>query len=248
VNDLAWRVEAACREAWPCPDETILGGWLIRASGGQTRRTNSVNPLPGERADVSAIVDAARAIYSGMGQPLIFRVPTIAQGVDAQLDRLGFGPPEAETITLHATLRDCPRDAAGSAQAGPLDAEWLAARASLSGWEPEVMQVYQHMLGQIACPAVFASVRGEGRIVAVAYGAIAHGLLVIESVITNPPHRRQGHGRQVVAALLNWAQAQRVDEACLQVVADNAPALALYRGLGFARELYRYHYRRPTAR
>ncbi|WP_246757367.1 hypothetical protein [Methylobacterium sp. OT2] len=31
--------------------------------------------------------------------------------------------------------------------------------------------------------------------------------------------------------------------ACLQVVAANTPARALYRALGFERELYRYHYR-----
>lgn len=242
--DLAWRVEAACREAWPAEREIILDGWLVRVSGGPTRRTNSVNPLPGARADVGTILDAARDIYAGLGQPLIFRVPEIAEGLDAALDTHGFGPGEAETVTLHAMLADCRDDVMGHARAGALDADWLAARARLIGWDEAAMRVYRPMLDRIAGPVAFASVRSGGEIVAVAYGAIAHGLLVIESVVTDARFRGAGFGRHVVAALLDWARGQGIGAACLQVMADNAPARALYRGLGFTNLLYRYQYRR----
>ncbi|WP_404712881.1 GNAT family N-acetyltransferase [Sphingomonas sp. MMS24-J13] len=240
---LAWRVEAACLDAWPCAWETTVDGWLIRFSGGPTRRTNSINPLPGPRAAVAATLDRARGLYATLGQPVLFRVPDIAPGVDAALDTLGFGAPEAATVTLHAKLADCPRGLAGVARVGPLDEEWLEARARLIGWDAAAMQVYTGMLQLIAGPVAFASVRSEGRIVAVAYGALSHGLLVIELVVTDDALRRRGFGRQVVAALLDWARGEGVDEACLQVLADNDPARALYRGLGFAHELYRYHYR-----
>ena len=244
IIDLAWRVEAACRDAWPCPNETIRDGWLIRASGGPTRRTNSVNPLPGVRGDVGNVLDIARAIYADLAQPLIFRVPAIADGLDAALDAHGFGPAEAETITLHARLDEEPRGKAGQAMAGPLSNEWIAARARLSGWDEPAMAVYRRMLGLIAGPVAFASIATEGRIDAVAYGVIAHGLLVIESVVTDEPLRGRGLARRTVAALLDWARDEGVAEACLQVQAGNAPALALYRRLGFGHELYRYHYRR----
>jgi GNAT superfamily N-acetyltransferase len=241
---LAWRVEAACIEAWPCAWETTLDGWLVRFSGGPTRRTNSVNPLPGQRAPVGAILDRARSLYATLKQPVLFRVPAIAPGLDDTLDALGFEAGEATTVTLHAMLGDCPTRIAGDARVGPLDGEWLEARARLIGWDAAGMQVYTGMLQLIAGPAAFASVRSGGQIVAVAYGAIAQGLLVIESVVTDDTLRRRGFGRQVVAALLAWARGEGIDEACLQVLADNEPARALYRGLGFTQELYRYHYRR----
>ena len=41
-----------------------------------------------------------------------------------------------------------------------------------------------------------------------------------------------------------WGRARGAAQACLQVVDDNRPARALYAGLGFDRELARYHYRR----
>jgi ribosomal protein S18 acetylase RimI-like enzyme len=244
---LAWRAEAACRDAWPCENQHEIDGWLVCASGGLTRRTNSINPLAGKRADVAAILDPARRIYSALGQPLLFRVPGIASGLDAALDRLGFAPPLPETMTLHAMMADCPMGAGSHASIGKLDSDWLAARARLIGWDEAAMQVYTRMLALIAGPVVFASARHEGRIAAVAYGVVMHGLVVIESVVTDSAFRRRGYGRQVVAALLDWARGQGVEQACLQVVADNEPAVALYRGLGFTNELYRYHYRyEPT--
>ena len=48
----------------------------------------------------------------------------------------------------------------------------------------------------------------------------------------------------LMLSALKWARQRGARDAWLQVEADNAPALALYRSLGFD-EVYRYHYRRP---
>jgi ribosomal protein S18 acetylase RimI-like enzyme len=93
---------------------------------------------------------------------------------------------------------------------------------------------------------MFAASRHEGEIAAIAYCAVHDGLAVIESVVTDPALRRRGHGRHAVASLLAWAWTAGAGAACLQVVADNAPAVSLYRALGFTREVYRYRYFRKT--
>ena len=54
--------------------------------------------------------------------------------------------------------------------------------------------------------------------------------------------RGRGLGRAVTAAMLDWARAQGSAYAYLQVNADNAPAIRLYRTLGFT-DAYAYHYR-----
>jgi len=89
-----------------------------------------------------------------------------------------------------------------------------------------------------------ALAREDGRIAALAYGVICHGMAVVESVVTDQEKRRRGHGRGTVGRLLQWAKDEGAYGACLQVVADNTPAPSLYRSLGFERELHRYHYRR----
>ncbi|RUY66493.1 GNAT family N-acetyltransferase, partial [Mesorhizobium sp. M7A.F.Ca.CA.001.09.2.1] len=62
-DDLNWRVEQACREGWPAATETLVDGWLLRRSGGRIRRTNSANPLRGERGAPDAVIDAAESFY-----------------------------------------------------------------------------------------------------------------------------------------------------------------------------------------
>ena len=70
------------------------------------------------------------------------------------------------------------------------------------------------------------------------------GLMCCESIVTAPSFRGQGYARRLMQALCAWAASEGTQGVCLQVVAGNAPAFALYRGLGIATELYRYHYRR----
>ena len=63
-------------------------------------------------------------------------------------------------------------------------------------------------------------------------------------IATDSGERRQGHARRLVQSALKWARQRGARFAWLQVEADNRPALALYRLLGFD-EIYRYHYRQP---
>lgn len=64
----------------------------------------------------------------------------------------------------------------------------------------------------------------------------------IFAVVARPDLRRQGHGRALVAAMLSAARRDGARSAWLQVGQGNAPARALYEGLGFATS-YGYWYR-----
>jgi ribosomal protein S18 acetylase RimI-like enzyme len=61
------------------------------------------------------------------------------------------------------------------------------------------------------------------------------------SIEVRPDARRRGLGLAVMDALLGWGAEQGATTAYLQVLADNAPARALYTGLGFVtHHAYRY--------
>ena len=62
---------------------------------------------------------------------------------------------------------------------------------------------------------------------------IDRGAMVLQSIATHPDQRGRGLGRRLVGALLAAGRAEGAEWAILNVDAANAPALALYRGLGF---------------
>jgi ribosomal protein S18 acetylase RimI-like enzyme len=245
-DELNWRVERACREAWPAASEQVVDGWLLRRSGGRIRRTNSVNPLPGVRAEPTAALAAAEAFYAGHGQPSLFRVPEIAGEMEAVLDSHGYRG-EGRTIHLFADIDglEGKADPRVSVRAAPGE-DWFQARFRMSGYDEVERRIFREMAGLIAGDRAFVSLEQAGSVVAIAYGVIRDGLLVLEAVETDGDFRQQGLGRRTVGGLIGWARRAGAEAACLQVVADNMPARALYASLGFRRELYAYHYRRKA--
>jgi GNAT superfamily N-acetyltransferase len=246
-SGLSWRIEETCFNAFPSLKQVLLRNWLLRFSAGLSRRANSVNPLGPECAGIAAAITAGEALYRGEGQPTIFRVPSIAE---AALDRelaARFYTKEGESCVLYGAIDGLNPGAAAADPAVRLlaapEAEWLRAMARLQGHTAAQRTIYRRIVGAIAIPARFALLMVDGEPAALAYGALHDGLLVYESVITDPRQRHQGLARRVIASLAFWARDSGAEGACLQVEASNAPARALYAGFGLS-ELYRYHYRR----
>lgn len=245
-REFLWRAEMACRAAWPAEDETEICGWIARRSGGTIRRVNSLNPLPGSSALDDAIIDQAEAHYGRFGQPSIVRFLSIAGDAGQEvLTRRGYQV-NGRTTTLHARIAA----SAQSRRIGPGQSivvsdrpgrAWLAARSRITGSD---RLIFERMLDRLERPALYAGAQIDGCIQSVAYGAVVGELLVVESVATAEAHRGKGYARKVVQALMDWAAEKGVSEAVLQVVADNAPARALYRALGFKTELFDYFYMR----
>lgn len=64
-------------------------------------------------------------------------------------------------------------------------------------------------------------------------GIVSH----ISKIIVSPARRRQGIGRRLVQAALDFSRLERrVGSVTLHVDSDNDPALELYKGLGFVSE------------
>ena len=243
MSDLerAWRVEEACLNAWPSPRQLLVHGYLLRAAGGPSKRQNSLNPMRGSGAPGPA-VDAAQAIFGRLGQRAIFRIPAIAPGLESWLAGGDYAVVD-ETCTLFRDL-DAPAGAPDPsvAVAAAPGADWLALRDTMNHADAAAGRVFRDTVAALVLPRAFAAA-AEGGIGAIAFGVLDRELLVIEAVATPEPLRGRGHGKRAVEALLGWGRGQGARAACLQVVAANAPARALYRALGFERELYRYHYR-----
>ena len=85
-------------------------------------------------------------------------------------------------------------------------------------------------------------VRRDGEPVGAGLLCIDRGLAGVFDVVTATSLHGQGIGTAVTSALITRAWERGVRQAFVQVTADNAPAVALYRRFGFA-TVYTYHYR-----
>ncbi len=96
----------------------------------------------------------------------------------------------------------------------------------------------------LAAPSVFLSHRPHG----FALGRVAADEAELLTLAVAPAARRQGIGRQLLAAFEAAAQRRGATIAFLDVADDNCPAIALYRSAGYAETGRRVaYYQRPDA-
>ena len=84
----------------------------------------------------------------------------------------------------------------------------------------------------------------DGAVLCCGQSAREADLVGLYDVFTPEAARGRGHARRLCGSLLARAAAAGARTGYLQVDADNAPARAAYRRLGFA-DAYAYHYRTP---
>lgn len=94
-------------------------------------------------------------------------------------------------------------------------------------------------------PHSFALKRDHGFLI----GRAIAGEAEVITLAVDPAARRRGIGRALVQEFLASARQKRADSAFLEVAADNAAAIALYRACGFAQTgLRRAYYRTADGR
>ena len=243
---LEHQVEEASLRAWPAFREERLGPWLLRFGNGYTKRANSATlTLAAKSMDPLSTVGACEERYRAAGLRPCLRLPSFATPtrVDALLERNGYELLNG-TEVLVLPLEAVSRSDGASVVSVDVDA-WIAAFAAFSGSNRVETGKHKEVLAAIRQPLIFAAIPHEGEIVSCGLGVHDSGLFGIVDIVTAPEHRRQGHGRQLIQGMLNWAFAKGARCAYLQVVEGNVPARRLYARLGF-RDLHRYWYRAPA--
>ncbi|WP_443057020.1 GNAT family N-acetyltransferase [Streptomyces sp. NBC_00669] len=234
----AEEIEAVASRAWPPVESAPLGGWVLRAAGGFTRRANSVLLTGDPGMPPAEALAAVTRWYQERGLVPLFQVPDSSPYV-VELDRAGWVR-EADTLVRTAPL--APLTSLAKAAGRPVelsrtpDAAWLAS---------------YHRTGELADAALQVVSGGPSVWFATAPGAIGRAVVegpwaLFGAVEVAPDQRRRGLATAVMGALARRAYDEGATAAYLQVEADNAAARALYDRLGFT-DHHGYHYRRPPA-
>jgi len=201
-------------------------GWLLRSSATATaRRANSVLAFPATSYESEALghdsydvatVTEVEAYYRAIGKPAVAAVLA-----------------ESEQRTFLAGLGWVPESSDADTQFQL--ASVATARRALRGGDTDRVVV------TVEDGVASASVPG-----AQGFAAYADDWVGFRGIEVAPEHRRQGLARTVMAALLEWGAERGATTAYLQVLGHNAPALALYDGMGFTTH-HTYAYLTPGA-
>ena len=216
---------------WPAIEAEPLGEWQLRASGGFTKRANSVAAFGDPGLGVDTALEQVREFYAARGLPPLVNLEAGGPW-EAPLAERGWTPVDGgDTTVLVAQLdRRWPLDAQAEVADEP-DAAWLAAYVSPG----ESVDLARQVMGG-APTAAHVSLDGAiARVVVTGEWAGLSALWVPEGA------RRRGLARRLVTTSLGWAVERGADKAYLQVVTGNEPAERLYRAFGFIdHHEYRY--------
>jgi len=240
-NDLH-DIEAAATASWPALEEERRRGWILRFSRGYTGRANSVNATPGSEPLRDGDLTAIEARYRDRGLPPLFRLAEFSAppGLDAALEARGYRPRDRSLVmTLPAGAFPAVEE---SSRAFDDVAAWLELFQSVSGKRSTDQATHLELVRRIAPPRMLLVRESVGQPVACGLGVLANGWLGLFDIATAADQRRRGHGRALCRELLSRGRALRARGAYLQVLASNAPAIALYEAMGF-RTAYAYGYR-----
>ena len=246
-SQLIATIEKAALFAWPPVETAFFRGWLLRGGGGHSRRLNSAATLDfegddGDDASLASAVAHVERWYGERGAPPCFHLcdRVRPQGLDPYLEARGYDRLTDTNVMLaaidpHMVCRHAV-ELEGRATA-------LAMNALCDPlWSSAVRAARAAVISRIARPIVIAVVTIDGAPRAGGLCVVDGELAGIFSVRSDPRFRRRGLARSVMARLAVWAHGMGARRFYLQVEDDNAPALGLYRSLGFA-TVYRYHYR-----
>jgi ribosomal protein S18 acetylase RimI-like enzyme len=235
-------LERLAFRAWPSVETIEYDGWVLRASGGYTKRANSVNPHFGSTLPLNEKLAHCRAFYAERGLPTIFRLTpfSVPEGLDRHLEGAGYATLD-RTLVMTATLDRAPSETQSPVRGCSGD-EWLSAFDTRRVLPSEERVHHRRIVESAEGNRMFALVEQNGAPVACGLGVVIDDAIGLFDLYTADPHRRLGHARAVVTDILRRAFERGARTAFLQVHSENEAARALYADLGFT-VAYPYWYR-----
>jgi GNAT superfamily N-acetyltransferase len=239
----AQELEQLMVEGWRPLEIEQLGDWLLRASGGFTRRGNSALPLGDPGRSLAEAVEAVERWYDARGLPRRLQLPL--DGTEGALAGALATRGWRHEIEVHVMTAELGPVLRGSPDSGDIriddspDDAWLALYRSESGPLPDVGP--REIL--VNHPAAgFASIRDDSGCHAIARASVDGRWAGLFAVEVATSHRRRGLGKAVSVGALRWAARRGARRAYLQVAHGNTAALALYEALGFTTHHDYAHY------
>lgn len=243
-NIVIKQFEQISMNAWPALQTILYDGWILRFANGVTRRANSIVPLFGSNLDIDEKITYCEDIYHENSLSVRYKMTASVSPIDLDsvLSNRGYEYRD-ETSLQTMLIKNC--NYIGSAAVEireKFDDAWLSRYRQFSGYDQNELFVRRKIYEQIRHKCCYLSLLSENNFVGCGLGVLENAFLGIFDIVVMPGFRKNGFGRMIVDSLLDWGKKNGATTAYLQVLADNLPAISLYRKMGF-KEKYTYWYR-----
>lgn len=243
------RIERAALAAMPARTRWELPGWVCLADdGGFVGRANAATPLQHARhADLAAVVESYASRHL---RPVVRWTRLAPPDAATQLGSEAWSTwgevlvmtRDLESPGLPVAEGRAVRHGSSTAVDAATD-DWTTVYASRYAAEEAVVR--SRLALDAPAPKRYVTVMVEGVAAGVGLTVLQDGALGVFDVLTLPGWRRAGVASLLMSELLAWGRSCGADVSYLQVAADNSPAVALYRRLGYT-TAYTYVYAAPT--
>jgi GNAT superfamily N-acetyltransferase len=251
-KELIYLIDHLAYHTWPAEHTEQLGVWILRASGGITKRANSVfawRDFPKEPDWLQRI----EAFYQGHGLPVSFHVSDASPStLDSLLERLGYQkqiPCMVMTANCEEVIRLTKQYSERKVNAAvtpvsfsSADQAWLNNFLRFEQFPEDRTAFYAGLLKRMGPNLGFVQLELNGQTAAVGTAILENGWAGLVNVVVDERHRGQGLGYRLMQALAEWSLLQGASNLYLQVMTNNINAVRLYANIGFT-PLFGYHYR-----
>lgn len=238
-------IEEISLNAWPCLQQILYDGWILRFAKGYTRRANSVNPIYAGVLDTATKIERCSRLYQDRQLTPVFKITPFAQpaNLDDLLAEAGYQK-QAPTGVQLLDLSNLPQnESTCQIQQSAIPTEqWLMDYTRMNQVSAKNTNTFGAILNNIAPKSCFTTLMNDQQTLACGLAVLDDGYVGLFDIVTEPMQRGKGYGAQLIFSLLHWAKANGAHTAYLQVMLENEPANRLYAKLGF-KEVYQYWYR-----
>ena len=231
--------------AWPARENKKLGGWILRATDGITRRANSVYPKSSPSLDIDDAINRVIEFYQSKNLIPRFQVTEASQppDIDFHLARRGFEMGLRVAIMVAEVNNLLHQETSLKTRIySTLTEDWVSTYQTSEGYDDTSVKVRKEIMTRTPAPKAFVLCEVDGIPAGVGFGVSEGDWVGIFGLVTHKDYRRRGVATTINRAIGEWAKSNGAKYAYLQAEVLNDPALALYSKIGFKTK-YEYWYR-----